>query len=50
MGLGSLKSAWYRQTEDFGHKRSEDYSVLVLDASNPESLTPDLSLQDLILN
>ncbi|KAJ9150343.1 Alpha/beta-hydrolase [Pleurostoma richardsiae] len=31
MGLGSLKSAWQRQTLHFGHERSTEYSVLCLD-------------------
>lgn len=31
MGLGGLKSAWQRQTKDFGHTRADEYSVLVFD-------------------
>lgn len=31
MGLGSLKSAWQRQTLHFGHEHSDRYSVLCLD-------------------
>lgn len=31
MGLGSLKSAWQRQTKDFGHTQSDKYSVLIMD-------------------
>lgn len=31
MGLGSLKSAWQRQTLYFGHEHGDKYSVLVLD-------------------
>ncbi|KAK4121929.1 alpha/beta-hydrolase [Parathielavia appendiculata] len=31
MGLGGLKSAWQRQTLNFGHERRDQYSVLLLD-------------------
>ncbi|KAI9852656.1 MAG: hypothetical protein M1838_006113 [Thelocarpon superellum] len=31
MGLGSLKTTWQRQTKDFGHDRSSEFSCLVLD-------------------
>ncbi|PSR87156.1 Alpha/Beta hydrolase protein [Coniella lustricola] len=31
MGLGSLKSAWQRQTLYFGHENADKYSVLCLD-------------------
>lgn len=31
LGLGSVKSAWQRQTLYFGHERYKEYSVLVLD-------------------
>ena len=31
MGLGGLRSAWQRQTKDFGHTHGDRYSVLVLD-------------------
>ncbi|RKU41291.1 hypothetical protein DL546_002284 [Coniochaeta pulveracea] len=31
MGLGSLKSAWQRQTLYFGHELGDKYSVLVMD-------------------
>ena len=31
MGLGALRSAWQRQTKDFGHTRGSEYSVLILD-------------------
>jgi pimeloyl-ACP methyl ester carboxylesterase len=31
MGLGSLKSAWQRQTLYFGHEHGDKYSVLVVD-------------------
>lgn len=31
MGLGSLKTAWQRQTLHFGHERGTSYSVLTLD-------------------
>lgn len=31
MGLGSLKSAWQRQTHYFGHERGDAYSVLIID-------------------
>ena len=31
MGLGAFKSAWQRQTKDFGHDESSKYSVLVFD-------------------
>jgi pimeloyl-ACP methyl ester carboxylesterase len=31
MGLGGIKSAWQRQTKDFGHTQGDKYSVLVFD-------------------
>jgi pimeloyl-ACP methyl ester carboxylesterase len=31
MGLGGLKTAWQRQTKDFGHNQADKYSCLVLD-------------------
>ena len=31
MGLGALKWYWQRQTQDFGHKDGEKYSVLIFD-------------------
>jgi pimeloyl-ACP methyl ester carboxylesterase len=31
MGLGSFKTAWQRQTKDFGHDRASEYSVLIFD-------------------
>lgn len=31
MGLGALKSAWQRQTKDFGHDRASKYSCLIFD-------------------
>ncbi|GAB7353093.1 hypothetical protein MBLNU459_g3636t1 [Dothideomycetes sp. NU459] len=31
MGLGGLKSAWQRQTKDFGHTRASTYSCLIVD-------------------
>jgi glycylpeptide N-tetradecanoyltransferase len=31
MGLGSLKSAWQRQTLYFGHEHGDKYSVLIMD-------------------
>jgi pimeloyl-ACP methyl ester carboxylesterase len=31
MGLGGIKSAWQRQTKDFGHDQPEKYSCLVFD-------------------
>jgi pimeloyl-ACP methyl ester carboxylesterase len=31
MGLGGLKSAWQRQTKDFGHDQRDKYSCLILD-------------------
>lgn len=31
MGLGSLKTAWQRQTKDFGHTQGDKYSVLLID-------------------
>ena len=31
MGLGSLRTAWQRQTQDFGHRQAERYTCLVLD-------------------
>jgi pimeloyl-ACP methyl ester carboxylesterase len=31
MGLGGLKTAWQRQTKDFGHLQGDKYSCLVLD-------------------
>jgi pimeloyl-ACP methyl ester carboxylesterase len=31
MGLGSLKSAWQRQTKDFGHTKGDQYSCLIID-------------------
>lgn len=31
MGLGGIKSAWQRQTKDFGHDQPDKYSCLVFD-------------------
>jgi len=31
MGLGSLKTAWQRQTKDFGHSKGDRYSCLLID-------------------
>lgn len=31
MGLGGMKYAWQRQTQDFGHARADKYSSLVYD-------------------
>jgi len=31
MGLGSFKSSWQRQTKDFGHDQSSQYSCLIFD-------------------
>jgi pimeloyl-ACP methyl ester carboxylesterase len=31
MGLGGMKYGWQRQTKDFGHKKGDQYSSLVLD-------------------
>jgi pimeloyl-ACP methyl ester carboxylesterase len=31
MGLGGIKSAWQRQTKDFGHDEAHKYSCLVID-------------------
>ncbi|KAI9795196.1 MAG: hypothetical protein M1816_000218 [Peltula sp. TS41687] len=31
MGLGSFRTAWQRQTKDFGHDRAAEYSSLVFD-------------------
>lgn len=31
MGLGSLKTAWQRQTRDFGHTQSDKYSCLLIE-------------------
>jgi len=31
MGLGGLKTAWQRQTKDFGHDHGSTYSCLILD-------------------
>lgn len=31
MGLGALKTAWQRQTKDFGHTRSSKYACLIID-------------------
>ncbi|EHK25390.1 uncharacterized protein TRIVIDRAFT_144398 [Trichoderma virens Gv29-8] len=31
MGLAGVKTSWQRQTKYFGHDRSKDYSVLILD-------------------
>ncbi|KAF2666776.1 alpha/beta-hydrolase [Microthyrium microscopicum] len=31
MGLGGIKSAWQRQTKDFGHKEGDKYSCLIID-------------------
>ncbi|KAL7949699.1 Alpha/Beta hydrolase protein [Trichoderma barbatum] len=31
MGLAGVKTSWQRQTKYFGHDRSNDYSVLILD-------------------
>jgi pimeloyl-ACP methyl ester carboxylesterase len=31
MGLGGIKSAWQRQTKDFGHEQAHKYSCLILD-------------------
>ena len=31
MGLGAFKSAWQRQTKDFGHDQSSKYTCLVFD-------------------
>jgi pimeloyl-ACP methyl ester carboxylesterase len=31
MGLGGMRTAWQRQTKDFGHTQGDKYSVLVFD-------------------
>jgi hypothetical protein len=31
MGLGGMKYAWQRQTKDLAHKKSDQYSSLILD-------------------
>lgn len=31
MGLGSLKSAWQRQTRDFGHTKGDQYTCLLIE-------------------
>ena len=31
MGLGSFKSAWQRQTKDFGHDQADKYTSLIFD-------------------
>lgn len=31
MGLGGLKTAWQRQTKDFGHTQRDKYSCLIFD-------------------
>jgi pimeloyl-ACP methyl ester carboxylesterase len=31
MGLGGMKTAWQRQTKDFGHSQGDTYSCLVYD-------------------
>jgi pimeloyl-ACP methyl ester carboxylesterase len=31
MGLGGIKSAWQRQTKDFGHDQSNKFSCLIID-------------------
>ena len=31
MGLGALRTAWQRQTKDFGHLQGDRYSCLVFD-------------------
>lgn len=31
MGLGAYKTAWQRQTKDFGHTRGGKYSCLIFD-------------------
>ncbi|KAI9679817.1 MAG: hypothetical protein M1817_004831 [Caeruleum heppii] len=31
MGLGAFKTAWHRQTKDFGHDKGDQYSSLILD-------------------
>lgn len=31
MGLGSMKSAWQRQTRDFGHTKGSKYTCLLID-------------------
>ena len=31
MGLGAFKSAWQRQTKDFGHDQASKYTCLILD-------------------
>ena len=31
MGLGGLRTAWQRQTKDFGHDMSSEYTSLVFD-------------------
>ena len=31
MGLGAMKYAWQRQSKDFGQKKGDTYSCLVLD-------------------
>ena len=31
MGLGSFMTGWQRQTQDFGHDRADDYTVLIHD-------------------
>lgn len=31
MGLGGMKSAWQRQTKDFGHTKGDKYTSLIFD-------------------
>jgi pimeloyl-ACP methyl ester carboxylesterase len=31
MGLGGMKNAWQRQTKDFGHLKSDEYSCFIFD-------------------
>lgn len=31
MGLGGLKTAWQRQTKDFGHNETDKFSCLIID-------------------
>jgi pimeloyl-ACP methyl ester carboxylesterase len=31
MGLGSMKSAWQRQTRDFGHTKGNKYTCLLIE-------------------
>lgn len=31
MGLGSMKTAWQRQTRDFGHTQGDKYTCLLIE-------------------